>query len=340
MTRILLSDHYLTRKYGGLSSFVQNLYSVLSTSYTIETYKLPTFISSLPIPLLRHIFSFLFHLLYPSFRLLLDRDLFYISPNAIPAIFCFDRTIVVIHDLAFLEFPSFYKRQELWMYRFCLFILSFSSSSIVTVSKYVRSQILQRTSILPSKVSVIYNLTPSRAISSSGSGLDISLPPKFLLLVSNAHPRKNISATVKAFASSKFASEGFLLYVVGNSEISPEQFSPPSNVKFLFRLSDADLDSLYRNCTALLLFSYSEGFGYPIVEAACFGKVSITSGVTSLPELTGDSFPAIDEVAILFKLDFFHDHFDAIRSSYPFAFLSSLADESRYLSSWSKLLLN
>ena len=52
--------------------------------------------------------------------------------------------------------------------------------------------------------------------------------------------------------------------------------------------TDADLAVLYQNCLFFVYPSLVEGWGLPVGEAAWFGKYSVVSSSSSLPEVCGD----------------------------------------------------
>ena len=56
----------------------------------------------------------------------------------------------------------------------------------------------------------------------------------------------------------------------------------------LERTTDADLAELYKQCLFSVTPSLVEGWGLPIGEAAWFGKFSIVSSSSSLPEVCGN----------------------------------------------------
>ncbi|MBV9183799.1 MAG: glycosyltransferase, partial [Acidobacteria bacterium] len=60
------------------------------------------------------------------------------------------------------------------------------------------------------------------------------------------------------------------------------------HVLMLSGISDADLQRLYRGCLFTLYPSAYEGWGLPITESLCFGKVSLLSRCSSLPEAGGE----------------------------------------------------
>lgn len=58
-------------------------------------------------------------------------------------------------------------------------------------------------------------------------------------------------------------------------------------VIMLSGLSDAELDLLYRSCLFTLYPSNYEGWGLPVTESLCYGKVPLISDASSLPEAGG-----------------------------------------------------
>lgn len=67
-----------------------------------------------------------------------------------------------------------------------------------------------------------------------------------------------------------------------------------SRVLMLSGLSDSELDLLYRSCLFTLYPSRYEGWGLPVTESLCYGKVPLCSDASSLPE-AGGSFAAYFE---------------------------------------------
>jgi glycosyltransferase involved in cell wall biosynthesis len=59
-------------------------------------------------------------------------------------------------------------------------------------------------------------------------------------------------------------------------------------VLILSDVSDAELAELYRRCIVTLYPSLYEGWGLPVTESLCYGKVPLISAVSSLPEAGGE----------------------------------------------------
>jgi len=60
------------------------------------------------------------------------------------------------------------------------------------------------------------------------------------------------------------------------------------HIRLLLDLTAAELAELYRRCRFTVYPSFFEGWGLPVGEAACFGKVTAASNAASIPEVVGD----------------------------------------------------
>lgn len=160
------------------------------------------------------------------------------------------------------------------------------------------------------------------------------VPEEYFLFVGTVQPRKNLERLIKAFseyvargpagsvshrASSSLCSSGYALFakrrdgpsspsplaldlviVGGKGWMSEEIYKLPKKlgiehqVKFLGRVPDKDLPALYSGAIALTFPSLFEGFGLPIIEAQACGCPVLTSNVSSMPEVGGNSVILVD----------------------------------------------
>lgn len=67
-----------------------------------------------------------------------------------------------------------------------------------------------------------------------------------------------------------------------------------SRVTIVPNASDRDLAYLYEHCFFNIYPSFYEGWGLPVGEAAWFGRFSLVSSTTSLPEVCGDLVDYVD----------------------------------------------
>jgi glycosyltransferase involved in cell wall biosynthesis len=77
-----------------------------------------------------------------------------------------------------------------------------------------------------------------------------------------------------------------------------EDLSLQQAVTIIPQATDADLAVLYQNCLFFVYPSLVEGWGLPVGEAAWFGKYSVVSSSSSLPEVCGDLVDYVDPINI------------------------------------------
>lgn len=120
----------------------------------------------------------------------------------------------------------------------------------------------------------------------------------FVLLVSTIEPRKNHLGAFDAWRIlAQTLGEDRLprLFCVGgrgwlndavHDRLRDDAFVR-RNVLMLSGVGDAELAALYETCLFALYPSFYEGWGLPVSEALCYGKVPATSRTSALPEAGG-----------------------------------------------------
>lgn len=139
-------------------------------------------------------------------------------------------------------------------------------------------------------------LTPAPASRLGALGLR---PSQFVLFVSTIESRKNHLGAFEAWIQllrQHGAGRVPKLVCVGNrgwlNDAVYARLDSHAGLRdkvvMLSGLSDADLDLLYRNCLFTLYPSNYEGWGLPVTESLCYGKVPLVSNTSSLPEAGGE----------------------------------------------------
>ncbi len=324
--KILFNNHYLKRKMCGIGRYARQINSMLLSNniYVVGNSPLTFFYQDgKVIKFARFLAINLYESIRPIFYLFFNKNTIHISPSyAVPYSFGNRKTIVVIHDLAFLEYPKSYATLEKIYFKINLFFIKYSKCHIVTPSVYVKESLMNIYRINEKRITVIspyaettfssmkesINYLNSKYMIPSFKNID-NLDGYYCLLLSNAHPRKNIENTVNAYMESSFYKNGVPLLVVGTFE--REMSFDSELIVTISNVSEEELSMLYENAVCVLLFSYSEGFGFPIVEAAQFNVPCLTSNVTSLSEFSKmnmASNPILTKNEIILELNKFIDN--------------------------------
>ena len=129
-----------------------------------------------------------------------------------------------------------------------------------------------------------------------------NLPPtlvgrEYLLSVCTIEPRKNLGRLLLAFKKFKETTKSdCLLALVGGTgwlqdieELLHSLGKFSSYVVVTGYVPNEMLSSLYKNALAFVYPSLYEGFGLPVLDAMSMGVPVMTSNVSSLPEITGES---------------------------------------------------
>jgi glycosyltransferase involved in cell wall biosynthesis len=76
--------------------------------------------------------------------------------------------------------------------------------------------------------------------------------------------------------------------------------APPAgeHIRFVGKVDDETLLSLYQNAECLALVSVHEGFGLPALEAMAAGTPVVASFAGALPEIVGDAGVLVDPLSV------------------------------------------
>jgi glycosyltransferase involved in cell wall biosynthesis len=201
---------------------------------------------------------------------------------------------LTIHDLIHLEVSDEASLAKRAYYQWVVKPATRNAEVIFTVSEHSRQRIAEWSGVDEQKIIVAGNGVSSHF---SPVGEVWPHPRPYLLYVGNQKPHKNVRGMIRAFADSGLASDYDLLLsgdVSDSMAMLAAQLSVPDSVHGLGLVEEADLPSVYRGATALIMPSRYEGFGLPLVEAMACGTPVLSSNRTSLPEIGGDAVRYFD----------------------------------------------
>ena len=200
--------------------------------------------------------------------------------------------VVTVHDTMFNRQNLFAGSVSDIAYRayckLCLRIVARSNDRVASVSQMTAKDLLADYQL---GSEVIYN-TASGFAQSSGSAVAAG---EYFLHRGGTSPHRNTLAVVQAFAVSKLASRGVELRVFGVGDNSAFARSvEASGIRFLPRISDAELAAQYRGAIAVLALSLEEVLGLPIIEAFALGSPVIASDRAPMNEIAGTAALLVD----------------------------------------------
>jgi len=220
------------------------------------------------------------------------------------------KRVTTFHDLSYLHFPEFLSWRGIFWHNFEMkpSWQSHFSDRIIAVSESTKSDLVEKYSVDPSKIRVIYSGVSPAINKPLRKDLDLfrqqqNLPKKFILSLAKLEPRKNVVGLIKAFNLLKRNSgfDDLNLVVVGSRgwlfrDIFQEAAESPYKNQIIFKDYVKDEDkSLYYSLASVFIYpSFFEGFGFPPLEAMTCGTPVIVSNNSSLPEVVQDAGILVD----------------------------------------------
>lgn len=209
------------------------------------------------------------------------------------------KTLQVLHDLHFVNYPGFIPFQARKYYQFFFPKFIQKAERIVTVSKFCRNEISQKFKIDIEDIDVVYNSTREDYIPICETEKQYvrnkySEGQLFFLFIGPIHPRKNLPHVLEAFYQYKRRSNDKTKLVVTGSNMwrnfgNAEKSTVSKDVIFTGYLSDIELYKVTASAVCLLYVSFYEGFGMPLLEAMSCNVPVITSDRSAMPEVAGDA---------------------------------------------------
>ncbi|MCB0685463.1 MAG: glycosyltransferase family 4 protein [Saprospiraceae bacterium] len=218
------------------------------------------------------------------------------------------RTLLVVHDLAYLHYPDQIGLLMRWYYRFFIPLFLRKADHIITVSQATYQDIIHHFPAVKAKSSVIYNGVRVPEIQPDyPSNPENHLVPDqpYFMTLGSIHPRKNLISVLDAFrifkdsdaAQTNLVIVGRMAWKTGEIQNRYETHPYKKNIIFTGYLPDHEMMGILKKSKALIYISLFEGFGLPIIEAMAAGVPVLTSNISSMPEIAGDAALLVDPTA-------------------------------------------
>lgn len=224
-----------------------------------------------------------------TFFLLINKNKYYFSPGYNAPILCASRSIITVHDLNHIDIDSNSSFLKRVYYNYVLKRACKNALIVFTVSKFSKKRIVEWSGTSEEKVIVVGNGVSDEFNKDAVAYKNAS---PYILMVGNRKEHKNEDMALLAFLKAKISSD-YQLLLTGDSSPKLIDILAKNNasdrVKFLGKVTNKELASLYKGATCLLFPSLYEGFGLPVIESMACGTPVITSNTTSLPEVSDDA---------------------------------------------------
>lgn len=246
-----------------------------------------------------------------SFEMILRRpDVLFVPSHAMP-LFHPKKTVITLHDIGFLKFPATYKPLARAYHLFSSWFAAKFAWKILTPSEFTKKEIVETYKISPEKVFATH-LAPSMDFSAANFSEEIlknyKIVKPYFLFVGRVEEKKNVLGLFRAFEifnklrnyenNEITKNQEYNLVFAGlqgfGFEKLEEKIKDNKRIKITGFVKDGDLPAIYKNAEALILPSFYEGFGIPVLEAMSAGIPVIISNVSSLPEVAGGAAILID----------------------------------------------
>jgi glycosyltransferase involved in cell wall biosynthesis len=222
------------------------------------------------------------------------------SPDFIPPAFGAGRIIITVHDLNFVHFPQFLTKEALRYYGGQIEWAIGRADHILADSHQTRQDLLKLLGAAPEKVTTVHLAADEqfRPVSDLSALGRYDLSPGYILFVGTLEPRKNIPTLLTAYRIllDRNVTDAPLVLVGRRGWLADDIFDTLSSLRLQNQVRILDdvvgqdcLVQLYNGAAMLVIPSFYEGFGLPVLEAMACEIPVIAADRGSLPEIVADA---------------------------------------------------
>ena len=228
----------------------------------------------------------------------LGLDLVHFAMVQQPAWYYASPVITTMQDLTTIRFRNpdknpliFWLKQQI--YKWLNKQVARKSAHIITISEFVKKDIVNFTGVDPHKITV--TLESADELPSGGEPVAALANRQFIMYVGRPTPHKNLRRLINAFQLLQATHPDLVLALAGKKDgnyARHERYIKErgiTNVVFTGFVSDEQLRWMYEHTAVYCFPSLSEGFGLPGLEAMLHGAPVASSTATCLPETHGEA---------------------------------------------------
>lgn len=209
---------------------------------------------------------------------------------------------LVIHDLAYLHYPSFNKKLQLLFYKKYMPGFLNKATTVATVSDFSKNDIVSHFTIHPDKIDVVFsaakeNFKPISIEKKAAVKNKYTDGKEYFVYSGSIHPRKNLINLLKAFSvfkkrqktSMKLVLAGRLAWKFESFTKSLQSYKYRNDVVMTGYVEEEELINITGAAYGMVYPSVWEGFGVPVLEAMQSGIPVITSANSAMQEIAKEA---------------------------------------------------
>lgn len=273
-------------------------------------------------------------------------DVLFIPGHVLPIIHP-RKSVVMIHDVAFMAFPQVYTFTKRMYLKFTTWLGVREAAKLLVPSQVVADDLVRYFSCPREKIQVVhhgfempgareqqhYDLIEDRPSTDILESFGLTSETPYIFYVGRLEEKKNLARLIEAFLQFHETHPTWKLVLAGSRGFGFKQIFEIVEKRDAWNavimpgyITDTERADLYRQCRFTAFVSLAEGFGFPILESMSYGKDVLMSDLPIMHEVSGKGFKGtfvdpLDVSAIAAGLSSLadstasvpHNHQDALR---------------------------